>query len=97
MRFQISLKAAAKEYLLQVQRVKVTAVSEQFIISNRNETQQVIIQSNRPFFRNRNMKHRRPDYTVVSGNIRHKDVLEDAFRAIMDVLEPPGGIPPAIT
>ena len=75
--------------MLQVRRVNVTAVSEQFIIANRSETQEVTIQSNRPFFRNRNMKHRRPDYTVISGTVRDKRGLDEVFKEIVKVLDTP--------
>jgi hypothetical protein len=92
MRFQVRLRNGDREHLLRVERINVTAVSEQFVIANQNDTQQVIIQSNRPFFRNRNMKHRKPDYKVISGAVRYKSVLDEVFKEIMKVMEPPSQI-----
>jgi hypothetical protein len=89
MRFQVLIRAGNTDHILNVRRINITAATEQFVISNRNDTQELIIESNRPFFRNRNMKYRRPEYKIVAGTVKDKRVLDEVFRAILKVLEPP--------
>lgn len=46
------------------------------------------LESNRPFFRNRGLKHRRPDFKLIDGTLEHYSDIEKYKTAIMEALEP---------
>lgn len=87
MEFDILIRTGNSDYLLKVEQLNATKVSEQFKISNRSGTQYVIIQSNRPLFRNKGLKKRKPNYEVIEGKVLYKKYLDDAFLKIMRHLE----------
>lgn len=88
MEFEILIRTGNSDYMLKVERFNETKISEQFKISNRSGTKFVIIQSNRPFFRNKGLKKRKPNFEVIEGKVLYKKYLEEAFIKIMQVIEP---------
>ncbi len=86
MTFYISIKEGWKTLHFSVERLNVTLVSEQFKIIAKNKT--VVLQSNRPLFRNKGLQHRRPDWQLVGGELTHATGMEKLINAIMLVIEP---------
>lgn len=55
--------------------------TERFKVFGRNKT--IILESNRPFFRNRGLKRRKPEWKVVEGEIQSGAGLEQIIECIM--------------
>lgn len=88
MKFEIEIRTGYKEYRLLVEQLNITKVSEQFKISNQSGTKSVTIQSNRPFFRNKGLKKRKPNFELIEGKVTYTKYLKEAFIKIMQELEP---------
>ncbi len=87
MRFRVSIKEGYKVLTFTVEQFNVTQRSEQFKVIARNKT--VVLESNRPLFRNKGIKHRRPDWKLVEGTLGYQSGFERLTDAIMEVIEPP--------
>ena len=85
MRFQITIKHHWRNLKFTIERMNVTDRSEQFKIVARNKT--VVLESNRPMYRNKGLKKRKPDFKVVEGNLNGSG-FEQLVVAIMEVVEP---------
>ena len=70
----IKIKEGYKTLQFKVEQINVTAVSEQFKIIAKNKT--IVLESNRPFFRNKNLKHRHPDWKLVEGKLAYAGAIE---------------------
>lgn len=91
MQFQIKVRTGMDDFVMNVDRVNITKISEDFIISNRDGTKTVTIRSNRPKLRNRiGTKRWKPEYVIVDSTkpIIYKNYLDDAFLEIMREIEP---------
>jgi hypothetical protein len=88
MEFEIMVRTGNSDYTMKVEQLNVTKVSEQYRISNQSGTKCIIIQSNRPFFRNKGLKKRKPNYELKEGKVLYKKYLDEAFIKIMQVIEP---------
>ena len=86
MRFRISITHDRKKYNLTVEQVKFSATVEQFRVHGRNK--EIVIESNRPLFRNKGLKSREPDWKIVSGELSTSSGFEVIVEAIMKYLEP---------
>ena len=85
--FIIHIKRGYKTLSFKVNRVNVTPRTEDFEIIAPNKT--VLIQSNRPFFRNKRLMHRKPDFKLLSNNLDYANGLDELAQAIMIALESP--------
>lgn len=85
MQFYITLKRGYRNYKILVQLKFKDERIEQYAVIGKNK--EILIESNRPFFRNKGLKHRKPDWKVVSGKVDYGGALEDLFKAIMDVID----------
>ncbi len=84
--FTITIRTGYKDYTLRVEHINITPRSEQFRIVARNKT--IVLETNRPFFRNRGLKHRKPDWKLVEGKLESGYALESLSEAIMKIIEP---------
>lgn len=80
MHFMIIIKDHYKNYRLIVEHTKVDSRTEYFKVSSK--TNYLLISSNRPFFRSKGLKHRRPDYDVIEGTVYNISV----YNKILDEL-----------
>lgn len=85
MEFFITVKSGYRNYRLKVQHILVDDRYEHFKVIARNKT--LLLQSNRPFFRKRGLKHRRPDWKLLDGEIFHGAVYEQILEQIMKVID----------
>lgn len=84
--FSIQIRSNYRMYTIRVLHIPIDQHTEQFRLLGRNKT--VVLESNRPFFRKRNLKHRKPDWKVVEGKVDHLSSLEPVKEAILKHLEP---------
>lgn len=76
----IIIKDQYKNYRLIVEYTKVDSRKEHFKVSSK--TSYLLISSNRPFFRSKGLKHRRPDYDIIEGRVYNSSV----YNKILDEL-----------
>lgn len=82
-KFTITIKEGRQTTKLQVSRIALTERTEQFRVVGRSVD--VVLESNRPLFRNKGLKHRRPDWKLISGSVLSAERIPEA---IMNHLEP---------
>ncbi|HTB52946.1 MAG TPA: hypothetical protein VK718_09255 [Ferruginibacter sp.] len=85
MTFKIRIKYSGRWYQFVVEQFDVDERNEKFRIIARNKI--VVLQSNRPFFRSKGIKHRKPDWKVIEGEISNSSGLEDIQKAILEVVD----------
>lgn len=83
--FYIVVKSGWKEYKLLVHQKMIDERNEQYAIIAKNKT--VVLESNRPFFRNRGLKHRKPDWKIVEGKINNGSGLDQIIQKIMEKVD----------
>jgi hypothetical protein len=84
--FNITIQEGYKKLSFPVQRFDITGRSEKFRIAARNKT--IVLESNRPLFRNKGLKHRHPDWKLIDGELSYSGAVEKLANAIMKVIEP---------
>lgn len=80
MRFGIVIMVDGKYIRLQVERIYLSEQIERFEVKARNKT--LTIQSNRPLLRGKGIKHRKPDYKLIAGDINSSGALEKIIEAL---------------
>lgn len=79
--FYINIKSGYKNHKLMVEYLPVNDRIERFKVSGKDKY--VVLESNRPFFRNRGIKHRKPDWTIYEGSVKYGGgLLDDVQHAI---------------
>lgn len=63
-----------------VEHIPVSGREEHFFIRRAGET--MVLSSNRPYFRNRGLRHRRGHYTVLSAQVHNIGLLQRLIDAI---------------
>lgn len=84
MRFGIVIRVDGRTIRLQVERVYLSEQIERFDVKARNKT--LTIQSNRPLLISKGIKHRKPDYKLIVGDIKSSGALEKIIEAIHSYL-----------
>ncbi len=77
-----------RKYRLKVEIILLTHLIEQYRVFNRASS--IILQSNRPLFRNKGLKHRKPNWKVIEGSYRNPEILEKIINELMRKIEPKG-------
>lgn len=85
MKFWITIQHDRKTYNYEVEQIEKTASIEKYRVNGRNGS--VVFQNNRPVFIKRNLKHRRPDWKMVEGEIRYRSFAELIVDAINNYLK----------
>lgn len=83
--FTIQIQSGYRKYTIKVLHIPIDQRTEQFKLQGRNKT--VVLESKQSFFRNRNLKHRKPDWKVVEAKVEHLSSLEPVKEAILKHLE----------
>lgn len=86
MRGMIEIQNDGRVWRLLAETVKSTDREERIRVMGRNKA--IILQSNRPYLRNRGLKYRRPTWKLVEGKGANMAVLEKIISALMKMLEP---------
>lgn len=84
MQFTIEIIHERKRYQLQIKQTMVTAFKEQYQISYNGKV--VTVENNWPVFKKRNLKHRRPTWSIVSGEIKYRSIREAVIKALEEKL-----------
>lgn len=87
MNFQIKIKDYSRWYKINIEQFDVTERTEKYRVIARNKT--LILECNRPFFRNRGMKHRKPDWKVIEGEVHKGKGLEELQNRILEIIDKP--------
>lgn len=85
MKFDIQIKYSGRWYKLKVEQFNVTERLEKFKIIGRNKT--IVLESNRPLFRNKGLKHRKPDWKLVEGSLTSTSGLEEIQQKILEIVD----------
>jgi TolB-like protein len=85
MQFWITFRTGFRDAHYLVEYIIVNKREEQFKIIARNGS--VTFSSNRPLFRNKGLKRRKPDYVLVEGNIPNKSTERQLVQAIQRYVE----------
>jgi len=83
-KFIIEIVHDRKRYQLQVKQISVTASHEQYEVNYNGKI--VTLQNNWPVFKRHHLKHRRPTWTIVSGEIKYRSIREQVIKALEDKL-----------
>ena len=86
--FQIKVVYAGKAYTYRVEQTEVTSREEKYKVITRSQV--ILVSNNRPFFRGKGLRHRKPIWKVDEGEIKvdsFKTKLLEALAAHMDGLE----------
>lgn len=85
MKFSITIKDYSKKIRLNVEQFDVTDRSEKYRVVARNKT--FVMECNRPLFRNKGLKHRKPDWKVIEGEVGRGSGLEQIQIKILEVID----------
>ncbi|MBD0279697.1 MAG: hypothetical protein ICV81_17290 [Flavisolibacter sp.] len=78
--FYIYIRYNSRNYRYLVQHHRLDQPIEKFVLIARNKILQIT--SNRPFLRNKGLKHRSPVYKLIDGEVSNRMLLEPIFEAI---------------
>ena len=85
MTFQIIIKSGYRNYRLNVEHIVINDRVEHFKIIGKNKF--IVLESNRPFFRNKGLKHRKPAFKLIEGEVDYANSLDVIIQAIMKVVD----------
>jgi hypothetical protein len=85
MQFWIRFRTGFRDAHYLVEYIIVNKREEQFKIIARNGS--VTFSSNRPLFRNKGLKRRKPDYVHINGSIPNKSTEKQLVEAIQGYVE----------
>jgi hypothetical protein len=84
--FYITIKIGYKDYKLKVVRSFADNINEEFTITSRSQT--IILKNNRPFFRNKGLKHRRADWDIIKNDSKiYQSIIKDIITKINNVID----------
>lgn len=66
--FYIIIQIELKNYNLLVEQTSIDKVKETYKISSKSQT--ILLENNRPIFRNKGLKHRRPNWKITEKPLR---------------------------
>lgn len=78
--FWIAVQYDRKPWRYVVEQRRTSATEEQFTVLAKKK--KLVITSNRLLFRNKGLKHRRPDYKLIQGEVWNISFLEQIIDAI---------------
>jgi hypothetical protein len=85
MTFPITIRHNGRNIRLVVEQVLLDKRIERYKVQARNGY--VMVESNRPLWRNKGVMHRAPEWKVIESNNLHSHVLEKIYGAIEEYLE----------
>ena len=85
--FEIIVKSGYRNYRLRVEHMPIDTRTERFKVIGKNKN--ITLETNRPFFRNRGLKHRKPEWMIVEGQLFQGNGLEQIIDKIMAVIDKP--------
>jgi hypothetical protein len=85
MQFWIIFRTGYRDAHYLVEHTVMNKREEQFKVIAKNGS--VTISSNRPLFRNKGLKKRKPDYLLIEGSIPNKSTENQLVQAIQSYVE----------
>ena len=85
MQFWITFRTGFRDAHYLVEYAVVNQREEQFKVIARNGS--VTFSSNRPLFRNKGLKKRKPDYVLIEGSIPNKSTENQLIQSIQSYVE----------
>ena len=86
MEFYITIRISYKDYKLKVVQIFADKVKEQYKITSKSQV--IILENNRPFFRNKGLKHRRADWEIIQNESKlYRSVVNDIIEEINKVID----------
>lgn len=83
--FRIKIKVDNRIYRLSVERIFIDERIERYLIKGRDRN--VVVESNRPLFRNRGLKHRKPDWKIIEGQVQDNHAFKAAIQIIIQEMD----------
>lgn len=83
--FEIIVKSGYRNYRLRVEHIPVNERTERYKVIGKNKS--ITLETNRPFFRNRGLKHRKPEWKIVEGTVFQGNGLEQIIDKVMEVID----------
>lgn len=83
--FYITIRHDGRAYKLKVVQVLNDCTHEQFDLIGRNR--KVTIQSNRPYLRRLGLKHKRPNWVVIEGQVLLPGLLQNYIDELMQIID----------
>lgn len=80
MNFYISVYFQGKDYVLRVDKIKITRDIEEYKVSGKNRY--IILQTDAPFVRSRALKYKAVSWKIVDGNPPQSGFLQGIIKAI---------------
>ncbi len=87
MTFTIPYKTRYRSIVLKVKHIPIDTITEHFKVTF--DGRYILLESNRPFFRNKGLKHRTPNFKLIDGSVRYASNLDVIIEGIMNKFEPP--------
>ena len=84
--FWITIKDGYKNHKLLVEHISINSHKERFKISGRDKF--IVLESNRPLFRGKGLKYRKPDWKLVEGEVKYTGGLLDQVKEAINELYP---------
>lgn len=84
MRYRIFINHNSRKYKLILEHIPVDERREHFKVEAANKT--LIIESNRPFWRNKGLKHRKYDLKLIEGHVANMSFVYKINDAIADIV-----------
>lgn len=85
MAFPIRIEIDRRYLHYQVEKIYDDGRIERYQINGKNGS--IILESNRPLFRNRGLKKKRPEWNMIQGELKYRNYLWLFVDAIMDVVD----------
>jgi len=85
MRFRIEVINDRTKYRLSVEQIEVTSQLEKYKVSGNNRS--IIIQSNRPILKQRNLKHKKISWKMIEGQLHNVSFLEKVMDGVESYLK----------
>jgi len=83
--FPISIKIGWRTYKLTIELLYIDAMKEHFKIISKKRN--IIVQSNRPLFRNKGLKHRTVTWTIINGKAENNQAYTATLDAIVKYMD----------
>jgi hypothetical protein len=80
MRFSVTITYDRKSYTYEVEQIEKTNAIEKYKVFAANGS--IVLQNNWPVLRARNLKHRRPTWRLIEGQLKYRTFTEQIVSAI---------------
>jgi hypothetical protein len=87
--FYIAIRRGSKDYKYKIEQISAGLGVERYKLTAANKI--LVLENNRPIFIRKGLKHRKPDWKLVQGEINNPSFLNDITDAINRHIEQEAG------